>query len=120
MLNGIGLLEKSLDSAMLRYNTLSNNIANVDTVGYKRKDVRFEETLQVEMSKNGANVDELSKVNPEVYVDNSNLSYRADGNNVDIDVEAAELVKTKLKYDTLISRATATLSRYKYVLQNMK
>lgn len=120
MFNGIDLTNRALDASMMRYNDLSDNIANVDTVGYKRKDVKFEEALIRELDKNGINGIELERVNPEKYTDKSNYSYRLDGNNVDIDKETSELAKAKLRYDTLISRANSQIGRYKYILQNIK
>ena len=37
------LLEKALDAAWLRNETISNNIANVNTPGFKKSNVKFEE-----------------------------------------------------------------------------
>ena len=42
-------LEKSLDASWLRNDIISQNIANVDTPNYKRKEVKFEEYLNSEM-----------------------------------------------------------------------
>ena len=44
--NYINVLEKASDASWTRNSVISNNIANVDTPGYKRKDIRFEEYLQ--------------------------------------------------------------------------
>ena len=43
--NYINVLEKATDASWTRNALISNNIANVDTPGYKRKDVTFEATL---------------------------------------------------------------------------
>ena len=40
--NFINVLGKAADASWLRNNIISNNIANNDTPGYKRKDVQFE------------------------------------------------------------------------------
>ena len=42
----INVLGKAADGAWARNEALSNNIANVDTPGYKRQDVSFETELQ--------------------------------------------------------------------------
>ena len=39
----VNVLDKAADAAWLRNEAISNNIANVDTPGYKRKDINFEE-----------------------------------------------------------------------------
>jgi flagellar basal-body rod protein FlgB len=43
------MLKRGLDAAWLRNDVISQNIANVDTPNYKRKEVRFEEFLNAEM-----------------------------------------------------------------------
>lgn len=40
------LLERALSAANLRQKILANNIANVDTPGYKRFDIALQEALQ--------------------------------------------------------------------------
>ncbi|MHB8131035.1 MAG: flagellar basal body rod protein FlgB [Mobilitalea sp.] len=40
--NYINVLDKAADASWQRNEVISNNIANVDTPGYKRKDVQFE------------------------------------------------------------------------------
>ena len=42
-------IERGLDAAWLRNDVIAQNIANVDTPGYKRKIVQFEEFLDNEM-----------------------------------------------------------------------
>ena len=41
----INLLEKALAGSSLRHKVISDNIANINTPGYKRKEVSFEEEL---------------------------------------------------------------------------
>ena len=36
---------RALDAYALRHQTISNNLANVNTPGYKRQEVRFEDQL---------------------------------------------------------------------------
>ena len=53
---------------------------------------------------------------PYVYTDNSQLSTRLDGNNVDIDVEEAELASNQLMYDGIIEGLNKEFERMKSVL----
>ena len=90
-----------------------SNIANVDTPGYKRQDVNFEEQLRKAMKNSRytsidervANVD-LERLNPITYRDHSTLSYRLDGNNVDIDTENVELASNQIRYQGLTDSIT--------------
>ena len=47
--NYVNVLDKAADASWSRENILTNNIANVNTPGYKRKDLNFENTLKTEL-----------------------------------------------------------------------
>lgn len=105
----INVLGASLDAAATRNDLINNNIANADTPNYKRKDIRFETELKHAFTRNtGKSVDARVKnlnldalANPETYTDYEELSYRYDGNNVDINTENAILAKNQIKYNAL-------------------
>lgn len=112
-------VERALDAAWLRNNVISQNIANVDTPGYKRKVVRFEEFLNNEMKTGKINSGQ-SKIYPDgisVTEDPSSSSYRSDGNNVDIEHEMALLAANNLRYNTLIQRINGNFSKLKSVIR---
>lgn len=117
----IDLMNRALDATLLKKSVISQNISNVDTPNYKRKDVSFETILQKEVNANRSisNLD-LDKLEPKIYVDEKSSSYRMDGNNVDIDVEMAEEAKVYARYNALITRVNAQLNRFTTVLQNIK
>ena len=45
------ILDKAADASWMRENVITNNIANIDTPGYKRQDVDFESVLQKALGK---------------------------------------------------------------------
>ncbi|NLW25334.1 MAG: flagellar basal body rod protein FlgB [Clostridia bacterium] len=117
------LLNSSLKAASLRHNTISNNIANVNTPNYKRQLVSFEDQLKSNL-KNEKSPVKLRRTHPrhiglekeisqpQVIQDNS-TSLRTDGNNVDIDMEVALLNENTMRYNTLaqiISKKMSMLS----------
>ena len=111
--NYINVLDKAADASWIRNEVISNNIANVNTPGYKRQDVNFEEQLRKAMKNSRyASVDErvanvdLERLNPITYRDHSTLSYRLDGNNVDIDTENVELASNQIRYQGLTDSIT--------------
>ncbi|MDE6636117.1 MAG: flagellar basal body rod protein FlgB, partial [Lachnospiraceae bacterium] len=59
---------------------------------------------------------DLDELQPTTYVDQSNLSYRLDGNNVDINTESAELAKNQLRFYTLLDSMTQEFNRLKSVM----
>jgi len=50
---GVPRLENALDLAAARQRLLTQNVANAETVGYKRKDINFQAELQAAMGSGG-------------------------------------------------------------------
>lgn len=119
MLGGLSerALERAIDAAALRHETISENLANLDTPGYKRGEVRFEETLArvvgdvdspglaLARTQSGhlsaAGVRSIDGVVPEKYRV-TNTRGRMDGNNVDVDSEMTKLAQNSLLYNSLM------------------
>ncbi|WP_024831383.1 flagellar basal body rod protein FlgB [Ruminiclostridium josui] len=122
------LLEKSINASWARNEVISQNLANVDTPNYKRKDVTFEEYLNESLDSKrleGITTDErhipiksknIDKIKPEITQDNSDTSMRIDGNNVDIDSEMAYLAKNTIQYNSLIQMINNNFSKIKNVI----
>lgn len=121
--NYINVLESVADASWTRNSVISNNIANVDTPGYKRKDVQFELYLQEELS-GGSSLDEevagadLDVLNGTTYTDYGTVSYRLDGNNVDVDTENSYLAQNQIKYYTVLDSISQEFSRLRTVIKN--
>lgn len=99
------LLKTSLDATEIRGKTIANNIANINTPGYKRKYVSFEETL-----------DNVNK-NPKIEVkEDKSTSMRTDGNNVDLENEKVNQVGNTLMYNGLVSITNTKLAIAKSVI----
>ncbi len=123
--NYVNILDKAADAANLRNELLTNNIANVSTPNYKRKDLDFESVLQAELggekdlstAVRNANKS-LETLDAQVYTDNASLSYRLDGNNVDINTEEARLAENQIKYQALVDLMNQEFARYNTVLSS--
>lgn len=119
--NYIDVLNKAAKASWKRNEVIANNLANVDTPGYKRKDVQFEPYLKNALTGDGsldkriAGAD-LDRLETTIYTDNSDLSYRLDGNNVDIDTESAMLAENQIHYNALLESMTQEFNRIKAVL----
>ena len=123
--NYINVLNKAAGASWTKNEIIANNIANVDTPDYKRKDLNFESLLSEALSdtsvhtknldKKVANIN-LASLKPDVYTEYSTLSYRYDGNNVDIDTEQAYLADNQIKYYALLDSMTHEFNRLKTVL----
>jgi len=128
IINDTKIIEKAMDACWIRNEVISQNIANVDTPGYKRKTVTFESQLsealekkrKAEANKYISKAPSLKSAVDDVEIritqDNSNLSYRLDGNNVDIDNEMALMAKNTITYNVLTQSLNSSLGRIKTVI----
>jgi flagellar basal-body rod protein FlgB len=106
------IIQSALEGHDIRHRAIVNNIANVDTPGYSRMDVTFEDQLRSAVGNmksnfpsgdrvDGSNLrDSLQSVRPKIKVDKT-LPLRADGSNVSIDREMAMLAKNSAKINSL-------------------
>ena len=120
----VNVLDKAADASWMRQEAISNNIANVNTPGYKRQDVAFEDSLQEAISNSryrstDEKVANLSKADLRIrsYTDSAGFSSRLDGNNVDIDTENAALARNQLKYNALVDSINQEVSMIKAVMK---
>jgi flagellar basal-body rod protein FlgB len=116
----INVLDKALDASNLRETVITNNLANVNTPGYKRREVDFESLLRQELDQTKwESLDEkidnvnLNHLDASVQYDMAAYSYdyRLDGNNVDVDTENVELASEQLRYQLLANSVTQEFSR---------
>lgn len=106
-------LAKTLDGAAARHRALAENIANVDTPGFQRSDVSFENQLQAALKDAQADpvttLERIRSVRPSVRRDATSPA-RVDGNNVDIDREMARIAQNTTEFEAA-ARALATKLR---------
>ncbi|HXH62204.1 MAG TPA: flagellar basal body protein [Fimbriimonadaceae bacterium] len=88
--------ERSLNRLSLRQSVLTGNLANVDTPGYKRRDVDFAiELKQAESGLPGLPTDQLGGVK----VDPGAISVSDNG--VDMEAEVFDLGENEIRYQTM-------------------
>ena len=121
--NYIDVLDKAADAAYARNEVINNNIANVNTPNYKRKDVEFDTMLMTALSGSGTLDKRVAEMNEHIedfncrtYTDNGSLTYTKDGNNVDIDTESAYLAENQIRYEALVDQMSQEFGRYNMVL----
>ena len=117
------LIKKSLDVSSLRQKTISSNIANINTRGYKVNKVEFEKYLSSATEKIAIKkthpkhfgIDSIKNVEPTVSKRTS-TSLNDNGNNVDIDLEMTELAANEIFYNVLVQQMNARLGNLNYVI----
>lgn len=90
----LDLLTRLLDASEMRQKVIGQNIANVNTPGYRRLEVNFEQALAAEISRKNSAVSGPQATPQMAYT--KGLGARADGNNVDIDMEIGQMNKNAL------------------------
>ena len=85
------LLERYLDLASERHQLIVNNMANIDTPGYRTRDMDFRRELQRAM------VEGVPPAAP-VLRQVSGLAERPDGNNVSLDRESLLLSEAQIQF----------------------
>ena len=121
------LMQQGLSAAWTRNAVIRNNIANVETPGFKASDVEFETILAQAFEGTGfkgkkthpRHIDigatDLASVKPQI-VEREGLSMRMDGNNVDIEDENVKLAQNSLYYNTLMEKLNSELRRLKMAI----
>jgi flagellar basal-body rod protein FlgB len=102
-------LGKSLDAYSMRQKAISNNIANVNTPGYKAERVSFEKEYKKAIYGSGVKADKtnekhiqigtrrLQNLHPEVKLRDDRVN-DSGINNVDIDFEMSKMAENNLRY----------------------
>lgn len=113
-------MKKTLDADALRQRVIANNIANVNTPGFKRSEVSFTDQLRSALGRKdiklltthprhfGAPVD-IKDIRAKVVIDN-NTSMRLSGNNVDIDQEMVNSAANEIHYQAVTDMLTGKYS----------
>ena len=126
----VDLLKAALDGSSLKYQSINNNMANVNTPGYKKATVSFEEELQkivsgidtkISLSKThsdhmGKSRSTLDNFKP-IVNKHEGTSTRKDKNNVNPDIEMIEMAKTMIQYNALIDRINGKFNSIQSVIK---
>lgn len=129
------LLERGLDTEVIRRRVIADNLANVDVPHFKRSEVTFEAQLRRALNsekyvKENAVPAKLTdkrhipffrpldytKVQPKVHIDYLS-TMRNDGNNVDPEHEATEAIKSKLRYQGLAQVMASNFRKMNIVIR---
>jgi flagellar basal-body rod protein FlgB len=125
--NTINMLESGLNYSSLRQKTISQNIANESTPGYKAKDVSFKAALkEASQSISAYRTDERhiefqSKPTANIgMIAKGNVAFNQNGNSVDIDNEMADLAANQIYFNALSERINGKFTSLQNVIRGGK
>ena len=96
--NIIDIVEAGIKAESLRQKAIANNVANLQTPGYRRVDVNFQDLLAKALDSSGS---DLSDVEAETYQP-QNTVVKSNGNDVSLETEVGEMVKNNLRHKAYI------------------
>jgi len=122
----VDLISRQLDERVVRGELIASNIANVDTPGYKSRDLQFGKMLSEEME-----AIHLKKTDPK-HIDDTPPGLdtgqivenrepgRPDGNNVDINQEVLNLTKNTMEYNGRVALLARRMGQIKDAITQAK
>jgi flagellar basal-body rod protein FlgB len=96
MSDSIELLKGLMGASAARHRVIANNLANINTPGYKRQDVQFRDAFAKALADKQPGA--LTNVNPKQYRDTTSPA-RPDGNNVSTQREMGRMAENSLLYE---------------------
>lgn len=119
--NTIQMSQRTLDYLWKKQEITMDNIANISTPGYKKKEIAFEDTFRKKLedaSRSGTAADVRNAIhNSDYIVYERSDSARVDGNGVNIDVEYTELSRTALHYQYLLQSVNSDITRLRTAIK---
>jgi flagellar basal-body rod protein FlgB len=124
--NSDRLLQAAMSGLSARQRVIADNVANVDTPGFKASHVEFESALMRAQGSDPAMrllgyrgngqwaAPDKARLEPTVTLDLS--TRREDGNNVDVDQQMLQMADTNITYNALSSLTTARFGILKTVI----
>ncbi|MBQ5780822.1 MAG: flagellar basal body rod protein FlgB [Spirochaetaceae bacterium] len=127
----VDLLSSAMSATSLRYNVTANNLANAEVPNFKRTNVNFESELKRVLQAKDDDFEMLAthplhirsegnkdfrQVSPHLSVDYVTTS-KANGNNVNAEEEAMNVLKTQLNYQLLSQMQNFNFSQIRTVLK---
>ena len=95
----VDFLEHGVKAEGLRQKAIANNIANLETPGYRRVDVKFEELLADALDSGGSI--KLSDIEAQIYRPKQ-TPVKSNGNDVTLEGEVGEMIKNTLRHKAYI------------------
>jgi flagellar basal-body rod protein FlgB len=118
------LLSRALDFRIAKQEIISGNLANIDTPGYRPKEIRFEKELQKAMDKTYTRLRKTDPSHisngPEIMKDNFNIKRmvtESKTTELNIDTEMAKMARNNLLYEASARLLSNRLRALKTVIE---
>lgn len=108
--------KKTLDAVSLRHEAIANNLANLETPGYKRVDLapQFEQELQRACSANDPQ--QIASLNPSLATDEKSIPSSKDGNSVHLEEELMKMNQNAITHTLETQLVSGMLQRMRLAI----
>jgi flagellar basal-body rod protein FlgB len=103
--------KQSLDAVVLRESAIANNIANLETPGYKRLDLAPSFETELSRAVGSGDPQEISALKPTLAVDANAVPSSRDGNTVHLEDELMQMNQTAVMHSLETQLVGGQLSR---------
>lgn len=107
------LAKKLLDVSHARHEAISGNLANAETPGYKRVDIKTDFAEQLQKLAKSNDIESISALRATLETDLNSPSVRPDGNNVQLDSELMKMNENAMQYEFLTQYTANSMKRIK-------
>ncbi len=97
--NVTDLLQLGLKAETLRQKAIAGNVANIESPGYRRVDVRFEELLAKALQ--ASDEENTADINPELFEPHK-TAVKSNGNDVNLETEVGKMVENTLRHTAYV------------------
>jgi flagellar basal-body rod protein FlgB len=108
--------KKALDATALRQEAIANNIANLETPGYKRLDISHTFQTELEHACASGNPEQINTLKPTLAPDPNAKSSSRDGNTVHLENELMQMNQNSMTHVLETQIVTNLLSRMRLAI----
>lgn len=114
----VDVLETGLRASDMRRKVIANNIANLNTPGFRRNSVKFEEFLAEALdSPTGPSKKDLLELKGKLFKP-MNTSINSRGNDVNVEVEMGELIKSSSRHKAYLRMLNKVYKQMEMAMQD--
>ncbi len=108
--------KKTLDAVALRQEAINNNLANLETPGYKRVDLapNFEQELERATASNDTT--QISSLSPSLTVDTTSTAGSKDGNTVHLEQELMRMNQNAMTHTLETQMVSGMLAKMRLAI----
>jgi flagellar basal-body rod protein FlgB len=103
--------KKTLDAVVLRQQAIANNIANLETPGYKRVDLAASFESELEKASASGDPEQINSLKPTLAVDTTAVPSSRDGNTAHLENELMQLNENSMEHSLETQLVSGMLQR---------